>query len=890
MIGETISHYKVSSKLGAGGMGEVYRARDTNLDRDVALKILPEALIGDADRLARFEREAKILAGLNHSNIAQVYGLEGSGATRAIVMELVDGRDLAAAIGETGLPLEDALPFARQIAGALEAAHEQGVIHRDLKPANVMLTADEQVKVLDFGLAKATDASVSSSSGETVDLLTVTTAPTAAGVILGTAAYMSPEQARGKVVDKRTDIWAFGCVLYEMITGKRPFDGETMTDVLAAVVRAEPDWEALRLRSTPPRLVRLIQRCLKKDPRERLRDIGDASLMLAEIASGDDGRVTMSEAAAVTDLSGRWKILTAFFALVALALAMFSLGPWGARSSEEPSAESSVSAMTLLTDFTGFQRSPSLSPDGKQLLYVAEDGGDLDIFLLRVGGQNAVNLTEGFDSNDDHPSWSPDGEQIAFDSDRDGGGIFIMGATGESPGRLVDAGFHPNWSPDGARLTFGDENLFDPYSRARDSKLQIVDVESGARSAVPIESDAVQGRWSPDGRWIAFWTSEGGRRDIRLVADDGTSEYIKITDDGATDWEPQWAPDGRALYFISDRGGSPDLWKITVNPVTGQPEGRPTPITTGVAHVASFSLAADGKRIALGISKRVASVERIAFDPDTERPIGEAEMVFASESGIEQFSLSRDGQRIAYRSGLFQEDLFTVGVDGADRRRLTDDAARDRGPQWGPNDDWIIFYSNRSGDYDHWLIGADGTGLRRITNRPGTGTFDPYWSNDGARIAGIVIGHGSVLYEADPIWFEREANFEPLFVELSLDGFTVTSWSQNDRFFSGCDGSTLIGDQIFFEIGTKKMTMIRRDDGSVVNCRTSFEFGSWIDDERFLMWDRVLDGAVIYNVPDKSMRVVPGIPGPSAFQVSADGRTIYLQRRSEDAEVWMLER
>ena len=180
--------------------------------------------------------------------------------------------------------------------------------------------------------------------------------------------------------------------------------------------------------------------------------------------------------------------------------------------------------------------------------------------------------------------------------------------------------------------------------------------------------------------------------------------------------------------------------------------------------------------------------------------------------------------------------------------------------------------------------------MRRITNRPGTGTFDPYWSNDGARIAGIVIGHGSVLYEADPIWFEREANFEPLFVELSLDGFTVTSWSQNDRFFSGCDGSTLIGDQIFFEIGTKKMTMIRRDDGSVVNCRTSFEFGSWIDDERFLMWDRVLDGAVIYNVPDKSMRVVPGIPGPSAFQVSADGRTIYLQRRSEDAEVWMLER
>ncbi len=278
--------YEVIAQIGEGGMGQVYRARDLTLHRDVALKVLPDAFASDPDRLARFRREAQVLAALNHPNIAAIYGFEESTRVHALVLELVEGPTLADRIAQGPVPLDDALPIARQIAEALEAAHEQGLIHRDLKPANIKVRSDGTVKVLDFGLAKALappdPAHMHASQSPTI------TSPallTGAGMILGTAAYMSPEQARGKLVDKRTDIWAFGCVVFEMLTGLRAFPGEDVTDTLAAVVRAEPSWDALPAQ-TPSGLRRLLTRCFKKDPRARMRDIGDARSQLEELISG----------------------------------------------------------------------------------------------------------------------------------------------------------------------------------------------------------------------------------------------------------------------------------------------------------------------------------------------------------------------------------------------------------------------------------------------------------------------------------------------------------------------------------------------------------------------------------------------------------------------------
>jgi eukaryotic-like serine/threonine-protein kinase len=281
--GNRLGPYEILTPLGAGGMGEVYRARDAKLGRDVALKVLPEAFARDAERMARFQREAKVLASLNHPNIATIHGLEDSGATHALVMELVEGPTLADRIRSGPIPIEESLRIAKQICEALEYAHERGIVHRDLKSANVKVTSDDAVKVLDFGLAKAIEGDAAS-----IDIATsptISRMATLAGVLLGTAAYMSPEQAKGKSVDRRADIWAFGCVLYEMLTGQMAFRGESVTDTLAAVIRAEPDWSQLPA-ATPIRVRVLLQRCLQKDPKQRLQAIGDARISLDEVLSG----------------------------------------------------------------------------------------------------------------------------------------------------------------------------------------------------------------------------------------------------------------------------------------------------------------------------------------------------------------------------------------------------------------------------------------------------------------------------------------------------------------------------------------------------------------------------------------------------------------------------
>ena len=295
--GARVGPYEVVALLGVGGMGEVYRARDTKLNREVAIKVLLAAVANDAERLARFSREAQVLASLNHPNIAQIHGLEDAGGVRALVMELVEGPTLADRIAQGAIPLDEALPIARQIAEALEAAHDLGIIHRDLKPANIKIRADGTVKVLDFGLAKALDPAGSARAATLPILRRCRCRRTAAGVILGTAAYMAPEQARGKAVDRRADIWAFGCVLYEMLTGKRPFLGDDVTDTIVAVVSKEPDWNALAGAASDVRP--LLMRCLKKDRRQRLQAIGDARIQIEELISGtaDEAMATRATAA-----------------------------------------------------------------------------------------------------------------------------------------------------------------------------------------------------------------------------------------------------------------------------------------------------------------------------------------------------------------------------------------------------------------------------------------------------------------------------------------------------------------------------------------------------------------------------------------------------------------
>ncbi len=384
--------YEITAPIGEGGMGQVFRARDTRLEREVAIKILPEAFAHDADRLARFTREAKTLASLNHPHIAGIYGLEESAGITALVMELVDGEDLSQRLARGAIPLDDALPIAKQIAEALEAAHEQGIIHRDLKPANIKLRADGTVKVLDFGLAKAIDPT-SSSPANAMNSPTLSLHATMEGVILGTAAYMSPEQARGKAVDKRSDIWAFGVVLYEMLTGHAAFTGDTITDIIAAVVTRQVDWTAIPA-TTPATIRQLLARCVEKDPKRRLRDISEAQIQIDDaLAAGResvDGESGSRKPAASLPRGPRrggaaWPALW-----LATGAALGAAGLLGWTASRAPRAIPPAPVRTTITlppDTTltlDRGSAVALLPDGTGLVYSARSNGKVQLYLRRL--------------------------------------------------------------------------------------------------------------------------------------------------------------------------------------------------------------------------------------------------------------------------------------------------------------------------------------------------------------------------------------------------------------------------------------------------------------------------------------------------------------------------
>ncbi len=866
-------------------MGVVWRATDTTLDRDVAIKILPAEFAVDSERLARFEREAKALASLNHPNIAAVYGFHAAQGVRFLAMELVGGEDLSQRISRGALPLDEALDAAQQIAAGLHAAHENGIIHRDLKPANVKITQDGKVKILDFGLAKTYGPQAISGGS-----MTMTSAGTAAGMILGTAANMSPEQARGKPVDRRTDVWAFGCLLYEMLSGRVAFPGETVTDVLAAIVHKEPDWDALPA-AARPRVERVIKRCLVKDPRVRVRDLADIGLLLREIGADRGGGAVDTPAATLASSRRSW-IPIAAIGVIGMLLGTFV----GMRFLSRPSANGKgapsgarVASINQLTDLSGVQDAPNLSPDGKSLLYVANDGGDEDIFLLRVGGENAINLTEVFKSNDYDPAFSPDGERIAFGSDREGGGLFVMGATGESPKKIASEGAHPSWSPDGRKIVYSTERVINPLSRSTIASLWVVEVASGEKKRI-YEGDAAQPVWSPSGKRIAFFAVNEGQRDLGTTPADGGT-LTSVTNDPAADWDPFWSPDDRWLYFFSDRRGGPDLWRISVDGATGVVSGTPEPVTTGSSRPVQGSISADGHRIALEIDASRGELLRIGFDPIAGHPVGTPSTLFASSSPFAQVSISHDGAWIAYRTTAPRENLFVMRGDGTGRRRLTDDAFRNRGPRWLNDDGWLLFYSNRSGDYQLWLIRRDGTDLRQLVSSSGPGINVPTVTADGKRVAMLVQSSKTgapqmAIASVDAGWFGSGAPAIRPEVETAARDFFPLSWSP--------DGTRIAGRQItegvpaIYTPGAGKLEPQRDREGR--------DFGSWTsgvavwlpDGRRILAWDNRRDVATVWDTVAQEFRDVSGLPGPSDLELSADGRTLILNRRVSETDIWML--
>ena len=790
LTGQSIGGYELGALLGAGGMGEVYRARDTKLARDVAIKVLPPGLTSHADRLARFEREARMLAALNHSNICGIYGIEEAGGTRFLILELVEGDTLAARLADVscppgrkaGLPLHDALDIARQIADALEAAHDKGIVHRDLKPANIKVTANGVVKVLDFGLAKLV---AGEDSGPELTLApALTEGGGRAGAVLGTAAYMSPEQARGLPVDKRTDIWAFGCVLYEMVTGRAAFAGETISDVIARILEREPDWSALPA-TIPAPVRRLLFRCLTKDPKQRLRDIGDVRI---EIDAFDEelpgvAGTTASVPAAVKPAILQW---LPWLALAALAA---GIGVREVQRASVPAVEENPLAharFTRLTTWDGAERSAEISPDGRFVTFFADHDRPFDLWRTQVGTDELVNLTSGMPPQPGPgpilrgAGFSGDGAEIWLTLSGGPGKMpmpMVMPLSGGAPRPFLGPGTAGlSWSPDGERVAYITISLADGDSLSVADRTGTDAREIVAHQATVHNHNPV---WSPDGQWIYFarGTDPTDAMAVWRIRSSGGALERMTEQNAALNF---MAPlDSRTLLYVA-RGedwSGPWLWALDVE---SRVRRR---VSIGIEQYTSVAASRDGRRIVATVANPSASLWRVPLgdtvaDEDDAEPyalpqarslaprFGGTSVFYLSTSGVgDGLWRAQDGRSVSVRRGadgalfdppavsrdgrhvavVLRKDgrrrLVMMSADGTGSRTLAPSVNIRGAADWSPDGKWIVAGGRDEQGEGLFRIPVDGGPPSRIAAGQ---AFNPAWSPDGRLIVYAAFEAGQV--------------------------------------------------------------------------------------------------------------------------------------------------
>jgi len=720
--GAHLGSYEILAAIGAGGMGEVYRARDTRLNRDVALKILPDTFTHEPERVARFRREAHVLAALNHPHIAAIYGLDEANGSQFLVLELVDGESLDKRTARGPIPVAEALEIARQVAEALEAAHDKGIIHRDLKPANIAFTSDGRAKVLDFGLAKTVEAMSGTTPVTNSPTITSPAMMSAAGVILGTAGYMSPEQAKGLTSDKRSDVWAFGCVLYEMLTGTRAFGGEDVSDTLAAVLRSEPDWTALpRDVSTNARL--LLQCCLEKDRKKRIGDMSTARFLIAQPAIVDT-------AAGVTLRSPTplWRRAAPFLATTVAAAALGAGVAWTLRPSPTPLT---ISRFTIpLSEgqvFTNDGRHlVAISPDGGQIVYVAN--GQLHLRSMANLESVPIPGTEGRQGVL-NPVFSPDGRSIAFWVAEDrtikrmaiDGGAAVTVCTAERPlGIAWDAG----------GILFG---------QGRGGIMRVAVAGGEPETLVRVkEGEVAHGpQMLPDGRHVLFTVATGTGADrwdkAKVVLQSLDSDDRRTLIDGGSDG--RFLPTGHIVYAL---GGT--LLAVPFDVRRLEVRGGPVPILEGVRRgntpetnpgVAHFSVSNRGTLVYVpgSVSPAAADYELVRVDPK-----GGIERLKLPRGRYETARVSPDGKRLAFGTEDATEAIVWIyDLSGTTSMRRLTVGGRNRYPIWSADGARVAFQSDREGDVSIFWQRADGTGPaeRLTTAEPGTFHVPESWSPKG---------------------------------------------------------------------------------------------------------------------------------------------------------------
>jgi eukaryotic-like serine/threonine-protein kinase len=695
--GTRLGQYEILAAIGEGGMGEVYRARDRKLGRDVAIKVLPDVAIGTPERAARFEREAQLLAALNHPHIATLYGFEETASGHFLVLELIDGESLADRIAASpgGLPVAETLRIAGQIIDALEAAHEKGIIHRDLKPGNIMLTSDGQVKVLDFGLARATEgeAAASVSNSPTLSL-----AATQAGVVLGTAAYMSPEQSKGRVADKRTDVWAFGCVLYEMLTGRRAFEGEDVSETLAAILRGEPDWSAIPP-AVPPRVVEIIKRCLAREKKARIPDISVVRYLLNEAPAAAAPQTPAIAASA--DSRGRRIAAGLLWFAGGVALAAIA---WLAASRVNRAPAPQAMRLAIVTPAThaiaasAIDRVVALSPDGMVLAYIGRAGstGDNQLMIRRLDQAEPTAVPNTLGAR--YPFFSADGRWIAFFMS---GELKKVAHTGGAPTpicRTVGGIRGGAWNASNT-IVFATN---DPGTG-----LLTVPASGGEPKVVTKGSgldDHFQPSFLPDGRHVLFTIHKLGVTDAAQVAivDIGTGEWRVIVPSGSN---AEYVDPGFLIYA---QAGT--LYAVRFDAHRNEIVGDAVAVedrvlTLPTTDAANFAVSRSGH--AAFVPGAFASTRRTVTwtqRDGTEEPVGAEPRVYSAAR------LSPDGTRIALEARDAEQDIWIYEIGRRTSTKLTFDPTLDAMPTWTPDGKHVVFQSGRTGVPNLFMQAADGTG------------------------------------------------------------------------------------------------------------------------------------------------------------------------------------